>query len=487
MQRLDGQPILALNYGTGRLRTGHFYLLHLYNITSYQLLTEELKGKFSVLNYNQFTTLIQEKFDQVDKLLHTMLTRRQKRWDRLGSLWKIVAGNPDANDLKMINNSINALITNNQAQIKINRELHLQIKESIQKTKEAIASVNSRNSDLFSINILMNLKFLADRLGQILESITLAKINILNEKILSKPEIDSIIEIVNKQNLTSNTVAEALLHATPFLATHRGNLALLIKLPQLDPRPFKKLRVFPIWNHQLIHLERENYLYHPEEIRKVKSLDRTVFEPEDCIIDESTCIPALLRGRPAVCNLTRNPSMEEVVRLDEKHILINSGINISLASDCGMNERKISGSFLITFERCGVIVNHKTYLNRPHVLAGERLAIPLDGIQIKVKETIVNLSMKHLHEIHLESRKEIESLKLEANSMTWHWSLLGGVAISPYVIFPALFLSFLFLRRKPQVSPTKVDEPESTTPIQTEHPKTRTQQLHEVLFRSKST
>ncbi|XP_052562976.1 uncharacterized protein LOC128092676, partial [Culex pipiens pallens] len=489
LQRLDGQPILAIDYGIGRLRTGRHYLLHLYNITSYQLFTEELKTKFSLLDQNQFTTLVQEKFNQIDKFLHILLNNRQKRWDRIGTFWKTIAGNPDADDLRMINSSINSLITNNNIQIKINRDLHLQIKEALEKTKEAINLVNFRNSDLFSINIFMNLKFLSDKLEQIIDSITLAKVKILNEKILSQTEIDCILEIVHKENLLTHTIAETLTYATPTLATHHGNLALLIKLPKLDPRPYKKLRIFPIQNHQVLHLEQEFYLYHSDEIRKVRSLDPVVFDPEESTVDYSSCIPELLRGRPARCNLTGNPSMEKIVRIDDKHILINSGVNVSFATDCGDPERKISGSFLITFKNCGVIINHETYLNKPQILSGERLRIPLDGVKITFHDTVVNLSMRHLLELNLERRREIESLQLKTDSMTWpNWSLLGGVAISPYIIIALLFLSFLLYRRRHPAHHTHDGEPTtSTIPTRTEQPNSTTQRLHEVLFRSKST
>ena len=117
------------------------------------------------MKINQFSTLIIEEFNQIDNVLKTLIsTRRTKRWDSLGSAWKFVAGSPDANDLRIINSTINGLIQNNNAQVKINRELNQQMKEFVFQTTQAISLYKSGALENHSINIFLNLKYLHEKL-----------------------------------------------------------------------------------------------------------------------------------------------------------------------------------------------------------------------------------------------------------------------------------------------------------------------------------
>lgn len=191
-----------------------------------------------------------------------MPIKRRKRWNKLGTVWKYLAGSPDANDLKIINSSINGLITNNNEQVRINREI-LQMKEVLFKTKESIHLLNSKSSELYSVNIFFNHKFLNDKLDQIIQTITLAKVGILNEKVLSQVEIELLIKDLGKENLTIWNTTDALTYVTTSIVTNELDIALLLKLPKLDPRVFRKIFILPTWlNHQQIHVSNNNYLNH---------------------------------------------------------------------------------------------------------------------------------------------------------------------------------------------------------------------------------
>ena len=151
---------------------------------------------------NQFTSLIEDKFVQIENSLKTLLPiRRQKRWNTIGTVWKIIAGTPDANDLAMINSSINNLVENNNAQLKINLELNQHMKELTFRTKESILLFNSKSAEIHAIKIFLNLKYLAEKLENIVDSIKLAKVGILNEKIQSTNEIKTFIKDLTNENI----------------------------------------------------------------------------------------------------------------------------------------------------------------------------------------------------------------------------------------------------------------------------------------------
>lgn len=101
----------------------------------------------------------------------------------------------------MINSSINNLISNNNQQVKINREITLQLKEVAFKTKEAIQLFNSKTTEFNAISILENLKVLSQNLEHILETITLAKIGILNTIIVSDNEITPFMHDLAREKI----------------------------------------------------------------------------------------------------------------------------------------------------------------------------------------------------------------------------------------------------------------------------------------------
>lgn len=53
---------------------------------------------------------------------HIHTHTRTKRWDTIGTVFKWVAGTPDADDLRLINSSMNSLIVETNKQILINQQ-----------------------------------------------------------------------------------------------------------------------------------------------------------------------------------------------------------------------------------------------------------------------------------------------------------------------------------------------------------------------------
>lgn len=56
-------------------------------------------------------------------------SRRNKRWDAVGTVWKWIAGSPDAEDLRIINRTFNGLIDENNEQVKVNSMIDTKISE----------------------------------------------------------------------------------------------------------------------------------------------------------------------------------------------------------------------------------------------------------------------------------------------------------------------------------------------------------------------
>lgn len=427
-----------------------------------RLHVSDLRFQFDEMKSNQFTSLILNQFQEIDKLMKNLVPfKRQKRWDTIGTVWKFIAGSPDANDLRLINSSINSLIVNNNEQVRINREINLQMKEFVHKTKEAIILFNSQSLDIHSINIFLNLKYLSEKLQQILDSITLAKIGILNEKLLSQKEITILLADLARENITVHSAWEAITYATTSIATNNQEIALLIKLPKLDQRVFTKMHIYPILQEsQQIHLKNQLYLTHETAIYKVKSLQPTIFGINDIELDNTTCVPRLIAGQPAICNYTFNPLQEEIIGIDNHHILINSKRTFVLKTDCGITERNLSGSYIISYDNCKIHINDKVHSSHIIDLTGDPIHLPLDGVTIEKQSEIANLSLEHLHNLHLETRKDLNLIRLTSNSL--HWKLIGGFSLP---LFIGIICSLVIIFRRNARVKIQIGKPQDTSSI----------------------
>lgn len=497
LRDIGRQPILIFHHGEARIRLDYKYYIHHFNLTSIRFHVRSLKDQFENLSKNQFTDLIVEKFNEIDFALKSIdPVKRQKRWDRLGSAWKFLAGNPDANDLRIINSSINNLIINNNEQIKINRELNLQLKEAIFKTKKAISLFNVGSIEIYCTRILFHLNFLSERLNQIIETITLAKLGIVNEKVLSQQEIEILIADLDKENVTVHTAIEATSYASTAVMSNKLEIALIIKMPKLDPRIFNKVHIYPIvQDRKQIHLPNPFFLTHGKDIYQVNSIEPIIYDESETHVDNSTCVPHLLRGNPATCNFTINPISEQISYLDDQHLLINSVTNFTLSSNCGLTDRNLSGSFVIHFHDCHLIINNISYYQRSQKLPGNPIQLPLDGIEVKKHQEVLNISLEHLHKLHLDTRKELEIIRLSAKSISWpHWTLIGGISFSPLIIgsiilscFRAKTIKVKFNNPRKTGNSTTTGNQQNTSPsTNVENPNSTTAKHHHNIFRNPS-
>ncbi|XP_055619049.1 uncharacterized protein LOC129764211 [Toxorhynchites rutilus septentrionalis] len=485
LQDIGRQPILVFHQGEARIRLDHKYYIHHFNLTTIKTQVKGLRIQFENFSKNQFTDLIIGKFNEIDFALRSIdPVRRHKRWNSLGTAWKFLAGSPDANDLKIINSSINNLISNNNEQIKINREINLQLKEAIFKTKKAIEVFNVGSAEMYCTKMLFHLNFLSEKIGLIIDTIMLAKLGIVNEQILSSKEIEILIADLARENVTVHTAVQATNYATTSVASNNLEIALIIKMPKLDPRTFSKVRLVPIIHeNKRIHIPDQLFLFHNEEIYQISSIEPTVFDLHETHLENTTCIPNLLKGKLAICNFTSNPIEEEIFFLDEQHILVNTIKNFTLSLNCGITGRNLSGSYVIFFNNCQIYINNVLYSKRVKSLPGNPIQLPLDGIEVKKHQEILNISLEHLHNLHMETRKELDVIRLSTDSIQWPaWSIIGGAVSLPCMITGiAILFKFLSHRRATvniQTIPNTI--PSHVPPIDTQ-PNIRRLTIQEVI------
>ena len=268
-----------------------------------------------------------------------------------------------------------------------------------------------------------------------------------------------------KQNITVHNALDALNFADTTIATNYNELVLLIKTPVLDGRIFNKVYVFPVVNnHKEIHLTSRNYLTHETGNYIVKSLTSTIYKTHEATFDNSECLPNLLSGQHARCIYSMIPPDEEITVINDENIIINSDKKIFLASNCGLSNRTLTGTFLITFHSCEVNINNTIYSNKIQSLVESPIRLPLEGIIIQKQFTIANLSLEHLHNLHLEARKEMDYIRLNNTSIQWPtWSILGGLISLPYMIIGVMILLKIIFHRSATI---KIQHSPNTSHIQ---------------------
>lgn len=137
-----------------------------------------------------------------------------------------------------------------------------------------------------------------------------------------------------------------------------------------------------------------------------------------------------------------------------------------MRSDCGLSERNLSESYLVSYDNCKINVSNFMVSNKVQQLTGKPIQLSLDGLTITKGQQIFNISLEHLHHLQTETRKDLELIRLENNSFQWTpWSILGTFSLTPIVIGLAILLS-IFVRRKTmkiQFNQQPRDVPTTTT------------------------
>lgn len=165
------------------------------------------------------------------------MCRRTKRWDTLGAAWKWIAGSPDADELKIINTTLDNLITENNHQTRINNIINIRIDEMATTVNRLIEQQTMENKILLKEMDAVTLLLFMDTTKSILEdledTILRTRIELANSKLLSLKELLTIVTLLNEQGIQTNFPEEALNFAKPKIATRSDLLLYILKIPKV--------------------------------------------------------------------------------------------------------------------------------------------------------------------------------------------------------------------------------------------------------------
>lgn len=392
--------------------------------------------------------IIQTKVSKLEQTFRKLkpLTR-VRRWDKLGSFWKYISGSPDAEDLKIINSTSNKLINENGKQIRINHMFEDRVNRITEKVNNITTTLNKtalkNEKDFRTVGVLFCLDELTRQLEDLEEAIVLAKHNIPSSRIINAEETARIHHLLEGNGL----IAGALDFASAYVILSKESIAYILKVPRIKDAEYDLNFIEPvIFNNSRISIPTHYYLQGPSSFA-LKTLCETSRNLYICASSQlepiTNCTRQLMRGEPATCPRERVYTRGIIKRIDDSNVIINDA-EVSLTSNCSLNDRKLRGSFLVQFSNCTLFINDEMYsnINKETQLAA---FTPTTGLKVNFTTVIDKFPLEYLQKLHLEQRGHIDHINLRTDNIQWKLKLFGWTSFglgSSTLIFLIIVLSF---------------------------------------------
>uniref|UniRef100_A0A1W7R678 Retrovirus-related env polyprotein from transposon gypsy n=1 Tax=Aedes albopictus TaxID=7160 RepID=A0A1W7R678_AEDAL len=478
IRNLHQDSILMQQLGPCKIQIGNIRIIHPINLTDLELTINQLTNL--VYNRNNNNNVLTEISKHKIRELYTNLLQikprthyRRKRWDVIGTTWKWIAGSPDAQDLRIINGTLNELINENNNQYKVNEQISQRIGELTKVINQIVERTQSNQillNDIDIITTILNIDIINRILTGIQEAILFSKAHITNSKVLSMKEINIIKTMLNNQGVQVDLPDEALNFVTPKIATSKDTLLYIIHVPQLETDESMIIRIFPLTiNNSII----EDY---PTFVIKHGKQLWTTSKPEDYVQlstfirkYEDLCILPLIRGTTTHCN-TKVDNETTMQLITNNKLLITNAHNNELSSDCGPDNRKLSGNFIVSFSNCTINFMQKKFTSTEIIDESDTIQGALHNLIVNNHPSFKN-DIATINNITLLNRNQLAKVFLQQQSIDiWKWSLLGGMSLSTTLVVIAFIIITFHLResihriarkitkrRKPKAVPRRKD------------------------------
>lgn len=309
-------------------------VFHVFNITHMEQKFQYYSG---TVHSNFLDPEDKKLFFLVDKCreyLDQLTIHRSKRGiDILGTIIKYITGMPDHDEAVMVENKLNDLIENNNRLAIVNQKL--------EKNIEDLTGHGGYHVELI-------FEWLAKELSEIIYTINLAKIGVLNTAILNLNEINQIIK---SEKIADTPLMEVLEHSTFKIIQAKSIYVLLLKYPKIEQKcMFYQVRSI---EKDFGKLQLEKFVSHcNDKFEAVKDCKKYV-SSNICKYQAHSCTEELLNGRYTNCTVIRErmPLIEEI---DNGKVIIHGTHKI--------NNITKQGTYLLLFNET-ITVDDKNYTN----------------------------------------------------------------------------------------------------------------------------
>ncbi|XP_062558605.1 uncharacterized protein LOC134223467 isoform X2 [Armigeres subalbatus] len=225
-------PIIIIPIGNAKICNSYLRIIHPIELEPIEQVINELSSKAheKIIHDRILNPIIKTKIEKLSLTFKKIRTseRRVKRWDTLGKGWKYISGSPDADDIRLVNATINTIINQENNQMKINSGLDTRIRNITYVINALISKNNNLSSELSegfsSVNLLFNIDELTQQIETIGEAITLARWNIPSSRLISLTELTAAQDFLRTQGLDVATAESVLEIARAYIITTKGSI-----------------------------------------------------------------------------------------------------------------------------------------------------------------------------------------------------------------------------------------------------------------------
>lgn len=448
---LRQDPLLVLKTTDCRLQTGNIKLVHPVNLTDLQRTIDKLHHTYiqTIDRDSSFNAAIKHRIMDLHFAINQIKPRRHKRWDALGAAWKWLAGSPDADDLRLINSSINNLVDNSNTQIRINDGINnrlTKLTSSLNILIEANRQSMNDSQDLAAMKLLINIDLIDDVLKNIQDAILGTKIGLPTPRFLTQDELESAASILEQQGITFTMLEEALNFVEPKVAVKNDQLLYIMQIPQVDEQPTSVVEIIPvpIYNQVIINI--------PKFVIKK---DKTIFStttPLAVIQKHSyltpvndSCVRPLLLGQPSSCDTMAQYNSTAVLIADDK-ILVTNAVNLTLQSNCSPT-KTLNNNVLVIVDNCELQIANKSFKITTTSTKTDIPNLFYDAI-IKTRE-IKQYDLAQINATSIENGRILEHINLKQYQQNyWMYALFG---ITLLIVLAGAATIFLTLQHPPAI------------------------------------
>ncbi|XP_055536035.1 uncharacterized protein LOC129733840 isoform X2 [Wyeomyia smithii] len=467
--------LLALDMGKSFVRIGKHRLYHVVDLKQcepiFARLDVAIHGLKSFGNLSDLTAMLESKFSNTRKMFQNLMPRQRNKRGLLnfvGSAIKQITGNLDNDDLIEISKTLKALeiddkilINENNEQARINTQLQDRLNKFIEQfefdhnliRKNLIAAKSNSGIDktikllreILKINI--QLDNLESHLKLIFESIQLAKLNTIPRDILSPDELSIILDHFTNHKIIIDSIDQVYQFLNLSAFYNHTKIVFIVEIPLLDELAYRTLLLEPLIvknktlklpAHAAITNDQQFYFI-IEECQRVGH--NQICHPEN--LNNFTldgCFPYLLKGIPANCSFKEVSLPSEIKSITDNHLIAKQINSQEIATTCGMRNRTLSGTFLIEYHNCTIIINGLEFTNKEWYKVEPLLVVPMDGLEIQTIDIEPQISFEKLHFIN---RHHLETLNSKTNVTAF-----TSISLSSISLIIATIAIFFLISRK---------------------------------------
>lgn len=364
--------------------------------------------------------------------------RRKRSWDSIGTAWKWLAGTPDADDLRLINTTMNELIKQNNRQYIFNKMVNERINYVTIAVNKLIDQQNMENKILLqeydTISLLLYIDTLNNVLVEIQDTILRTKISLPSSKLMTLKEILLIESLLKEQGIQLDFPEQALNYVTPKIAIKGDILYYILQTPRLQTTKAEIIEIFPLINNNASMLQSTQHIVKFEEnFFQTNHPSDFIQKLADIIPLDDQCLSPILKGTESSCNATRRTDTQIMMITDNK-LLINNGLNLKISSDCGPHDRILSGNYLISFKNCTLEINDQKFTSKEIIYNDSQ---KIDGAFANLKIRLRIMEHQDISTVHnntIRNREMMELISLKQNEQhSWIISIISGLSTTSII------------------------------------------------------